>query len=61
MDSAIRELYQGMSEDDLTKDDEVVIDNEIFLCEQCSWWYELSEQGVDEEGCFNQICESCVE
>lgn len=46
-------LPDGMSWDDLTKEDHKTIDNEIFLCEECGWWCENDEY---HEG---ELCNDC--
>jgi len=33
------------------------VDNQLFLCESCGWWCELSEESDAEAQC----CTSCVE
>jgi hypothetical protein len=48
-------LPEGMDDMDLTSEDHDVIDNQIFLCETCGWWCEISEQ--DEDG----NCQDCHE
>lgn len=39
---------------ELTHQDFDIIDNEIFHCEQCGWWCEVSERAEDSE-----LCEDC--
>ena len=41
---------------DLTFDQHDYINQQIFLCETCGWWYEICEQSEDFEN-----CESCFE
>lgn len=55
LQSALDYWYPEMNEDELTKDDLNTIDNEIFLCEQCGWWCEISECAEDED----EICQEC--
>lgn len=43
LNDAIEEEYPEMTEDDLTPEDHNAIDNEIFLCDECGWWCEISE------------------
>lgn len=50
-------LPEGMNEDDLTSEDHEAIDNEIFLCDECGWWCEISEQA--DTGEDEQKCEDC--
>ena len=33
------------------------LDNEIFCCNDCNWWYSISEMADDDEW----HCESCAE
>lgn len=47
-------LPDRMDLEDLTNDDYIAIDTEIFQCEQCGWWCEICEQAEDSE-----ICEDC--
>lgn len=54
LQSACKEI--GIEECDLTEDDLLEIDNEIFLCDECGWWYEIIE--VIETG-ITQICSDC--
>lgn len=35
------------------------IDDQIFLCEVCSWWCDTSEQEQNENG--ETVCEDCNE
>ena len=53
--------YPDMSEDDLTEEDHFEIDNQIFLCETCGWWYELCEQCSETEDCNENDCQDCCE
>lgn len=56
IDSAIEILYPGMDREDLDQKDLETIDDQIFVCETCGWWCEISERADDEE-----ICEDCAE
>lgn len=49
------EDYDSMN---LSSDNHNQIDNEIFLCETCGWWYELCEESENED---ERTCESCAE
>jgi len=49
-------LPEGMTIEDLTEDDLENIDQEIFNCETCNWWCEVSEM-ASEEG---SICRDCI-
>lgn len=55
LDEGLDNLYPGMTQDDLTPEDFDEIDNEIFLCDNCGWWCEISEQ--DDNG----FCLDCAE
>jgi hypothetical protein len=43
-------------ESDLTPEDHATIDSEIFCCDNCGWWCEVSESNEDGP---NQICDDC--
>lgn len=62
MDSIQQQLdfyYPEMTEDDLTEDDHSKLDQEIFLCANCGWWCEISEEsGIDES---ELVCNDCAE
>jgi hypothetical protein len=50
------EMRWELSEDDLTMEDFLAIDDAIFCCTECNWWCPVSEetataQGEDEFGC----------
>lgn len=47
------------NEDDLTTEQHDFIANEIFLCDDCGWWCEVSEAAEHEDS--DQICEDCAE
>lgn len=51
-------LPEGMSYDDLTKEDLQHIDNELFECQQCGWWCEMSEHHESTSG-ENGKCDDC--
>lgn len=46
-----------MQWEDLTTEDHDVIDNNIFLCETCGWWCEISERSENDE----ENCNDCKE
>lgn len=53
-------MPEGFSEDDLTEDQLNEIDLEIFRCEACSWWFEVSDEadtGDDQE----RVCLNCFD
>lgn len=43
--------------DDLTMEQLRKIDDEIFECEQCGWWFDMYEQAE----CDYQVCNYCHE
>ena len=47
----INDLYPDMEEDDLTEEDVAHLDQEIFRCETCSWWCEISEMSEEDQTC----------
>lgn len=47
-----------LDEDCLTTENSQQIDDEIFLCEECGWWYEVSEMSERED---EQVCNDCHE
>ena len=51
-------LPEGMNWEDLTNEDHEAIDNEIFLCAECGWWCEISEQVESDD---EQYCRDCRE
>lgn len=56
LEQALTDHYEGMVEEDLTDQDRDDIDNDIFLCEDCGWWCEISEESEEEPG----KCEDCA-
>jgi hypothetical protein len=46
----------GYSDQDLDHEAALYIDERIFCCEQCEWWFEIGEMDEDEEW----VCEDCV-
>lgn len=52
-------LPDGMEFEDLTSEDLQFIDENIFLCEKCGWWCELSEEAESEDS--DRICNECKE
>lgn len=51
-------LPTGYDENDLTQDDHAIIDDQIFKCATCDWWFEVSEQGGTNDG-DEPVCEGC--
>lgn len=44
-------IHEEMFEEDLSYEDLEAIDSEIFCCETCGWWWEISEC-ADENVCL---------
>lgn len=55
LDSALDELF-GCDSTEMTEDNHTELGLEIFLCEYCGWWCEISEVS-DEDG----VCMDCYE
>ncbi len=56
-------LFEGcvaceFSEEDLTLDQFNEIDSRIFSCDNCGWWYERCEEGMNAPDGYT-MCESC--
>lgn len=47
----------GIDERSLSMEELEQIDNEIFVCDSCGWWYELGEEGSSRDG--ERVCENC--
>lgn len=50
-------LPEGMDEDDLTEADHAHIDQEIFNCTECGWWYEVAQSTESADG--ENVCDEC--
>jgi hypothetical protein len=54
----------GIEYDDLTNEEETeftaVLDDAIFNCESCGWWYEIGDYAVHNPNAL-QICSNCEE
>jgi len=50
----LNDIYE-IDEEVLTEEDLVDIGSEIFLCNDCGWWFDISE--MEDES----VCESCYE
>lgn len=50
--------YYGITEDDLTEEDLEHIDEHIFLCTNCMWWFTLDDQYEHDD---ELICGNCME
>jgi len=60
LQGAIEECYPGMSEEDMMADDHSALDQLIFLCTECGWWYEISENAETDDD-SEMVCESCTD
>lgn len=59
LDQAIADLTDGEKGfEDLTDEDFFKLDNAIFECTYCGWWYETSEAHESDSG---DICTDCYE
>ena len=57
LDDGVQTIFgEDFSSFNLSSENHEQIDNEIFLCETCGWWCEMSESG-DEDG----NCTDCSE
>lgn len=59
LDMAIKELFGDQyGEDQMDDSDHDYIDNEIFLCTDCGWWCEISDESQE---CLEgeRICHDC--
>jgi hypothetical protein len=58
LDGAIQEFTgdDSLSSNDLTSEQHSEIEQEIFLCDDCGWWYAISDQSETEAG----YCENCA-
>lgn len=50
-------LPNGMTEEDLTEEDQQYISNEIFLCATCGWWCEICQNVESDDG--DMHCSDC--
>lgn len=56
---ALENLYPGMELEDLNDKDHFEIDNTIFLCDECGWWCEISENAETDDS-DEMICQDCA-
>lgn len=56
LDEATYYLF-GKDSDFLSQDDLADIDDNVFKCECCGWWYNISEMSGNGE----QLCQDCNE
>lgn len=55
MQEALDKMYPDMYEDDILPSEQTHISHEIFNCDTCNWWYEISEQSTDGSNCCNCV------
>ena len=46
--------------DDVTIEDLRCLDDKVFCCELCNWWFEMSELSEDSEAGNKLLCEECA-
>ncbi len=51
-------ISEELDENFLTQKQLEEIDSELFCCETCGWWCEISDQGEDENG--EPACKDCL-
>lgn len=56
-DTIDQHLSDGMEWEDLTDQDHQKIDESIFLCDQCGWWYEIGDE-AEHDG-HDTVCVQC--
>ncbi len=49
--NVLESMNEDWCDDDLTQAQLEHIDEEIFCCTTCDWWYEISQQSEDGETC----------
>lgn len=60
LDEVVNQITEGeFQESDLTEEQISKIDNEIFLCEECGWWDEISDKCNETENCGGEHCIDC--
>ena len=59
LDEACQDMFEQDSGDCLTTEQLEEIDQEIFNCTQCGWWFELAEESESEDG--EMICNGCAD
>lgn len=58
LDEGCQDMFEK-DEDVLTSEQLLRIDQEIFHCATCGWWYEISEESGSDES--DLICNDCAE
>jgi hypothetical protein len=60
LNDAIESYYPNCDDSILTTEDHNEIDNQIFYCEECGWWCEISEMAWENDN-SDTICVDCYE
>lgn len=61
LDDGVSEIFEGKDFGDMSMDNCYQLDEQIFLCDACGWWYEIGESADDENYMGGQICQNCKE
>lgn len=59
LSDAVESLFD-LSEDELTLADHMELDLGVFLCDECGWWCDVSEQNEAPDE-VTQLCDDCNE
>lgn len=49
----------GFTDDDMTSEKYLRLDEEIFCCDSCGWWCEINEEHENDNG--DRVCDDCHE
>lgn len=60
LNDKLDELF-GLTEMDLSSEEEDLIDMEIFVCGECSWWCEASQESEVDKGDGERYCTDCID
>lgn len=63
LDGAIQEICddENLTSEDLTDEQREKLDGEIFLCDDCGWWYEVCDKSEIEDENVCNVCNDCKE
>lgn len=56
LDDDFKPIYLDMTEDDILISELETLDMQIFQCETCGWWCEISFMGMQD-----RICQDCCD
>lgn len=59
IDGMMSELF-NLTEDDLSADEMSHIEMEIFICGECGWWCEISQESEIDKGDGERYCTECI-